>query len=108
MKVSGSIALSVSGGVASFINGASFSAVAWAEVQIEPLQVSVTSAEETETGRSKSFSASWSYATDVSAQNLQSSSGETVTRNQYLVHCHSSGTVASELSVVVTNGQQAS
>ena len=71
MKVSGSMALSVSGGVASLINGASYNVVVWAEVQIEPWQVSVTSAEEMETGRSKSCSTSWSYATDVSAQNLQ-------------------------------------
>ena len=66
VKVSGSMAFSVSGGVASFINGASYNAVAW----------SVASTEETETGRSKSCSPSWSYATDISAQNLQSSFGE--------------------------------
>ena len=71
-KVSGSMALSVSNGDASFVIGASDHAVAWTEVQIEPWQVGVTSAEETEFGCSVSCSASRSKRTDFSVQNLQS------------------------------------
>ena len=73
--------------------GASDNAVAWTAVQewlatgfsIEPGDVGVTSAEK-EMGCSVSFSASWSYGTDASVQELQSALDETVMVTTMIQH----------------------